>query len=140
MRARSSIPALMCIMIATACDSSPSVTFDPGGAALLVVAPSGATLRDGGRLQLNLSAHDEHGQPAKPSNVVWTASNPSSASVDAEGVVTGHDVGASRITAWWNGTNGTSTISVIGDSSGRAECPAEGGRAELSLKEVCRPR
>lgn len=143
MRDRSTIPALMCTLltVAAACsDTSPKWSFEPGGAALLVVAPSAAILRGGARLQLNLSAHDEQGQPAEPAGVIWTSSNPNVAEVAADGVVTGHETGASRITAWWNGTRGNSMVSVVGDAPGSQPCQTDGGHPQLSLKTICLSR
>lgn len=140
MRARSSIPALLSVVFAaTACDTSPGGPLGPqGGAALLVVAPSAATIKGGGRLQLNLTAHDENGQPTRPTDVTWTTSNPSVASVGADGVVTGRGAGGAQIKAWWNGVNGLSTVIVIDD--GPAKCPPIPGDPELLLKKVCVPK
>ncbi|MGH7499360.1 MAG: Ig-like domain-containing protein [Gemmatimonadales bacterium] len=120
MPAHSSIPALLCTLFAaaTACsDTSSRGLLDPGGAALLVVAPSAATIKDGTRLQLNLSAHDETGQSATPSNVTWTTSNEKIATV-AEGIVTGRGPGSAQITAWWNGVHGASLVTVVDPGAG----------------------
>ena len=140
MRARSSIPALLCAMWAagTACDTSPTGMLDPGGAALLVVAPSAATLRGGAKLQLHLSAHDETGQTARPSGVVWTTSNGRIAAVAQDGVVTGGDPGSAQITAWWSGVHGTSSLTVTIDP-GPPNCGGGGDNkaADLALEKVC---
>jgi hypothetical protein len=63
MRAYSSIPVLLSVVLAaTACDTSPVGISDSGGAVLLAVAPSAATIRGGGTIQLSLSAHEGNGQ------------------------------------------------------------------------------
>lgn len=139
MRARSTIPALLCAVwaAATACDTSPTGILDPGGAALLVIAPSAATIQGGSRLQLNLSAHDETGQTARPTGVTWTTSNERIARVASDGVVTGGDEGNAQITAWWNGVHGSSSLTVT-TGAGRPNCGGGGGGApELALEKVC---
>jgi hypothetical protein len=142
MRARSSIPALLSVVFAaTACDSSPAGPLGPqGGAALLVVAPSAATINGGAKLQLNLSARDEDGQATRPTDVTWTTSNPKVALVGADGVVTGQATGASQITAWWNGVRGLSTVTVISDIPAAPPCPPIPGDPELLLKTICVPK
>lgn len=139
MRARSSIPALLSVVFAaTACDTSPGGPLGPqGGAALLVVAPSAATIRGGGKLQLNLAAHDENGQTARPSGVVWTTSNARIASVAQDGVVTGGDAGNAQVTAWWSGIHGTSSLTVTNSVEGPGGCQSGGGGGELSLQKIC---
>ena len=118
MRAYSSIPILLSIVLTgTACDTSPRGILDPGGASLLVVAPSAATIKGGAKLQLNLSARDESGQPAAATGVTWTTSNEQVATI-ASGVVTGRVPGRAQITAWWNGVHGVSLVTVVDSGSG----------------------
>jgi len=138
MRAYSSIVLLLSVALAaTACDTSPVGIPDPGGAGLLVVAPSAATIRGGGKLQLSLSAHDENGHATRPSDVTWTTSNPSVATVGSDGVVTGRTTGASLITAWWNGVHSLSTVTVIGDQPGTPTCPMNPAAPEFLQKKSC---
>jgi len=124
MRAYFSIPVLLSVVLtATACDSSPTGVLDSSITGRLVVAPSAATIRGGGNLQLILSAHDANGQATPPTDVTWTSSNPSVATVNSDGIVTGHTTGASVIAAWWNGAHSLATVTVIGDEPGTPQCP-----------------
>lgn len=133
MRALSSVPVLLFVVLSTACNSP----LDPGGPkhgqALLVVAPSAATIKGGGKIQLNLRAQDEDGQTTRPTNVTWTSSNPKVAGVSADGVVSGLATGASQINAWWNGIQGISTVSVISDISVTKPC-SDGPEPKQPLK------
>jgi Big-like domain-containing protein len=113
MRARSTIPALLfTILAAAACDTAPSGILEPGAPTLLVVAPSAATIPGGASLQLDLTAQKEEGVTSGSPGVVWSTSNPRIASVALDGLVKGRDPGSVKITAWWNGVRGTSTVTV----------------------------
>ena len=137
MRAYSSIPVLLSVVLtATACGTSPVGISDSGGAALLVVAPSAATIRGGGTIQLNLSAHDGNGQATQLTDITWTTSNPSVATVSSDGIVTGRATGASLITAWWNGVHSLSAVTVIGDQPGTLPCPINPAAPEF-LQKSC---
>ena len=144
MRARSSIPALACVLwaAATACDTSPTGMLAPGAAAHLIVAPTAATLQVGAKLRLTLNAYDEEGQTARPSEVAWTTSDPRIASVSADGVVTAGGAGNAEITASWSGVRGSSSLTVT-TGAGEPSCGGGGGgdkAADLSLKPVCVPK
>jgi Bacterial Ig-like domain (group 2) len=119
MRVLSSIPVLVSVMlIATACESSgePGTHVSP----LLIVAPAAGTIKSGATLALYLTAHDEFGDPTVPTNVTWTSSDPKVAGVSGDGVVSAQGIGASDITAYWNGAHAISKITVTNGTESRS--------------------
>ena len=137
MRARPSIPPLACVLwvAVTACGTSP--TDVQRSASQLTVAPSVVTLQVGSTLQLTLTARDEEGQAARPSDVAWSTSNPQVASVSWDGVVTGGDLGEAQITASWNGVYGSSSLTVTNDGRGPSCSGSGSGATDLSLEKAC---
>jgi Big-like domain-containing protein/calcineurin-like phosphoesterase family protein len=73
-------------------------------AAAISVSPSSASIEVGGTVQLTAT-------PAK-SKYTWRSSNPSAATVDAQGLVTGVAAGTATITASSSGSSGTAEITV----------------------------
>jgi hypothetical protein len=138
MRAPLSISVATFALLATlpGCNST-SGRLDPPDPALLVVAPTAASIKGGGKVQLNLSARDEAGQPVTPTGVTWTTSNAGVAAVAADGLVTGLGPGASKITAYWNGIHASSAITVTTDGESHGGCGTVEKTPSLSLKAVC---
>jgi hypothetical protein len=138
MRTHSSIPILLSLAFAsTACDSSPVGVADSGDAGPLVVAPSAAIIRAGGTLQLNLSARGADGQTMHPTGATWTSSNPSVATVGANGIVTARTVGTSVISASWNDVQSHSTVTVVGEQASTLDCPVNPAVPEFLKRMSC---
>jgi uncharacterized protein YjdB len=82
------------------------------------VSPSTAAVRDRGNTRTaQLVATDQAGRVLPNSEVTWTSSNPTAASVDANGLVRGLDSGPTStttvvITATYRGVSATATITV----------------------------
>jgi len=77
----------------------------------VVVTPSSATIDVTETVQLTAEVQDANGNPVVRS-VTWTSSDPSVATVDANGLVTGQMDGTVTITATSEGVDGTATITV----------------------------
>ncbi len=147
MRALSSISVLVSVLLTAAACGTGSGTGPSDPAALLVVAPSAATIQGGKTLQLNLTAHDETGKSVTPTKVTWVSSDPRVADVNGTGFVTGHSIGASEITVYWAGLTKHSRITVTeGSSSGSGSCSTDGGidpsfssaNVAPALKKACK--
>ena len=120
-----------------ACDSGPQASVEPD-LTLLVVAPSVATIRGGGTVQLSLTARDENGQSRPADGAGWATSNTGVAVVTSSGVVTGRATGQAQITAYWNGASTSSTIYVVGDPpSGGQPCGNPEVNAGIDLMKLC---
>ena len=150
MRARSSISVLVSVLLATAACGTGTGTGPSDPPALLVVAPTAATIQGGKTLQLNLTAHDETGKSMTPTKVTWVSSDPRVAEVNSTGLVSGHSIGASEITAYWAGLSKQARITVTeGSSGGSGSCSTDGGidpsfssanvhPAPTALKKTCK--
>ena len=79
----------------------------------VTVSPASTTLQVGQTVQLTATPKDANGNPLTGRTVTWSSSNPSVASVDGSGLVTGGGTaGSATITATSEGQSGTSSITV----------------------------
>jgi hypothetical protein len=130
-----SIAALTILAAAPGCDSTSGRVGPSDPKPELIVTPTSASIELGGRLQLNLIARDENGQTTTATGVAWETLDPKVAGVGGDGVVTGHEAGATRVRAWWNGVSGSSIITV---TPGHESCaPPPDGPKDLLLKPAC---
>lgn len=130
-----SILAVSLLTALPGCNSTSRIVGPPDPTPQLIVAPGAATIQSGTRFQLALSARDANGQKATASNVAWITSEPSVAAVAGDGMVTGLAPGATKITAWWNGVYGTSTVTVTPGSASCAPPPSK--HPDLVAKPAC---
>ena len=92
--------------------------FEPGGLELRVTAPTSLLEAIGSQTQLELEFPD--GLTTVGLEAVWRSSNPSVASVSADGMVTALGQGAATITAEAAGLSASTTITVDADIVGVA--------------------
>lgn len=88
----------------------------------ITVTPSNKTITVGSTVQLKANISSEKNSP-QTSAVTWTSSNPSVATVNSKGLVTGVHYGTATITctsadANWRKKSGTATIKVITKTEG----------------------
>lgn len=81
------------------------------GSVSVVVNPASATVGAGATVQLGATVTDAGGQ-AVNEPVSWATLNPSIATVDANGLVTGHAAGTVQIVATYAGVGGASLVTV----------------------------
>jgi len=79
----------------------------------IVVAPDPAGVPVGQTVQLAAELLDKQGRVLTDRVVTWSSSNPSAATVDANGLVTGVTPGAATITAASEGKQGGASVTVI---------------------------
>ncbi len=89
---------------------SVSVTLTP--IASIIIAPSDTTIGAGDTLRLTATAKDAGGATLTGRTIQWTSSDPSIASVDNQGLVTGKVTGSVTITAQAEGISATATVRV----------------------------
>ena len=93
---------------------SSTVTVNDVPVASVDVSPPSGTIEVGATLQLAASPKDASGNPLTGRIVTWTMSDPSLATVDGNGLVTGKAAGGPvTITAASEGKTGTAAITVI---------------------------
>src|SRR5438034_1080199 len=96
----------------------------PVSVASVTVSPATASVQAGQRVQLTANPKDANGNPLTGRTVTWSSSNPTVATVDPNGLVTGVTAGSATITATSEGQSGTATVTIsaptgqfaIGDS------------------------
>lgn len=135
MRSFSSILVLVSALVAAAACESPQGPPDERVGSLpgkLSVYPGSATLVSGSTVQLHLTASDRDGERVVPSQATWATSDPRIASVTADGLVTGHNNGASQVTASWGGTTAQATVTVVNNLQMATPCST--GEGEPLLK------
>jgi hypothetical protein len=81
------------------------------GSFIITVTPASPTLAQGGTVQLAASIADWNGNPAT-GTIAWATLDPSIATVDATGLVTGVGVGSTKIAATFHGATGTATVGI----------------------------
>ena len=86
------------------------------GSFAVAVDPSSATLAIAETVQLTATVLDANGHPTGDV-VTWATSNPSVASVDANGLVTANVEGSAEIVATFNGVGGSALVTVGGAGS-----------------------
>jgi uncharacterized protein YjdB/PKD repeat protein len=91
-----------------------SVTVTPVPIASITVTPPSATIALGATVQLTASAKDAAGNPLTGRAMTWATGNAATATVDANGLVTGRAGGGPvTISATAEGVTGTSAITVV---------------------------
>jgi len=89
-----------------------TVTVVQAPVASVTVAPDTATIQAGASTQLTATTKDAHGNTLTGRTVTWTSSNPSVATVDQSGKVTGVAAGSATITATSEGKSGSTVVTV----------------------------
>lgn len=89
------------------------VMVKPAPVKTIVIEPVGAPLVVGGTIKLNASARIFNGDPRTDVAISWASDNPTVATVDAAGVVTGWGQGKATLRAASGAANGTTTINVV---------------------------
>ncbi len=80
--------------------------------ASVTVSPASASVAQGQTTQLSATTKDANGNTLSGRVVTWTSSNPSVATVNGSGRVTGVGAGSATITATSEGQSGTAAITV----------------------------
>ena len=88
--------------------------------ASVTVSPASASVAQGQTTQLTATTKDANGNTLTGRVVTWASSNPSVATVNGSGRVTGVAAGSATITATSEGQSGTSAITVTGPAPGCA--------------------
>lgn len=90
-----------------------TITFNEAALLCIEVAPANQSITIGGTLQLSATGVKEDGKLYTITNdVLWSSSNPTIATIDASGVVTGVSAGSVTITATMDGVLGFTTVTV----------------------------
>lgn len=84
--------------------------------AAVSVTPSNASVLETLTTQLDGSANDARGNPVAGVALVWNSNDPSIATVDGSGLVTGQAAGVTMVTASGGGMMGNATITVAAPS------------------------
>ncbi len=92
--------------------------------AQVTVAPASASVARGATRQLTATLRDASGNVLTGRTVTWGSSNPSVATVNASGLVTGVGVGSATVTATSEGKTGSSAITVTATSTAWPNEPA----------------
>ncbi len=92
-------------------DSVP-ITVTPPAVAMVVIAPTTASLQVGGRTQLSVTARDAHDRPIQGRRVEWRSSDPTVAMVSPDGFVTAARVGQASITALIESQSASASVTV----------------------------
>jgi pectate lyase len=92
-------------------------------AASVTVSPTAATLSTGSTQQFSATVKDANGATISAPSLAWTSSNPTVATVDANGLVTGREAGSATLTAKSDDASGTASLTV----NATAAPPPSGG-------------
>jgi hypothetical protein len=118
------LPARRCgllvglLLLAGACDD---VVVRPAEVESVAVDPVRCEVAVGATTQLTATALDDRGRAVSGLPVSWSSANPSIASVDGSGVVTGHAPGEVEVTASVGGLSGTALVEVLRAAAIRLE-------------------
>src|SRR3989454_910160 len=97
----------------TVCNFAITGSQPPAPVATVTLTPASATVNEGQTLQLTATLKDANGNTLVGRSITWSSSNPSAASVNGTGLVTGVTAGSATITATSEGKSGTSAITVV---------------------------
>ncbi len=103
---------LLAAVVAGACER-PVATSPAASVATVVVTPQSGTVLVGGVLQLVATPQDSNGTPLSGPSITWSSSASGTASVDANGKVTGMAAGSAAITATSEGKSGDASVTVM---------------------------
>src|SRR6266699_2596390 len=93
--------------------STAAITVTSVPVASVLVSPATATVRVGQTVQLTATARDSTGSTLPGRTVSWGSSNPSIATVNNSGLVTGIVAGTATITATSEGKSSTAAVTVM---------------------------
>ena len=88
------------------------MTVTPGPAAVVVLMPETATVREDQTVQLTATATDARGNAITGRSFTWTTSSSSIATVSPSGVVLGRNPGTVTITAKLDNKSDTAVVTV----------------------------
>src|SRR5436309_5330412 len=97
----------------TVCNFAITGSQPPAPVATVTLTPASATVNEGQTLQLTATLKDANGNTLVGRSITWSSSNPSAASVNGTGLVTGVAAGSATITATSEGKSGSSAITVV---------------------------
>jgi len=103
---------LLAAVVAGACER-PVATSPEASVATVVVTPPSGTVLVGGALQLAATPQDSKGTPLSGRSITWSSSATGTATVDANGKVTGVAAGSAAITATSEGKSGAASVTVM---------------------------
>lgn len=106
-----------------------TVTATLAPVASVTVSPASASLSVGGTTQLTATARDSAGNPLTGRIITWASGNPSAATVNGSGLVTGVAAGTATITATNEGKSATAAVTITAATScvstGTMLCPGD---------------
>ena len=121
-----------------------TVTLTSVDVAAVVITPNRQSVGRGDRARLTARPLDAAGTELGGRDVAWQSSDPSIATVDSRGFVTGVALGSARITANSEGQSATATITVTAASVASVRISPPGGSvtagATLQLRAAARDR
>jgi hypothetical protein len=120
--------AFSCALAVTGCGGS---TDERPTIASVTVTPNPASVEVGGTVQLSAAARDNAGSVVSCA-FTWSSSSAATATVDADGLVTGVAAGNVTITASCEGVQGTSTVTAAETDLGFGAFVAGGGKIQLN--------
>ena len=111
--ARNSLSALLSLLVLTGCGGNDTPPPPPPVAVQSVlVSPGDGTVAPGATLQLTAQPRDVSGNAITGRSVTWVSQQPTIATVDGNGIVTGVGRGTATINATADGRTGTATVVV----------------------------
>lgn len=112
--------------------SSVTVTSVAAPVASVTVTPATASVQIGQTLQMTATMRDAGGVQLGGRTVEWTSSNPSAATVNGSGLVSGIALGSVTITATSEGKSGSSTITMTSPPAPVASVEVAPGSASIA--------
>jgi hypothetical protein len=100
------------------------------------VTPTPTSLEVGKSAQLTATVKDAAGTTLTGQSVTWSSSNTKTATIDAQGKVTGVAAGTATITADVNGVKGTGAVTVTEPASSPSPSPSAGQGIWISKAEL----
>lgn len=117
---------LLCLLAMPACVLDRTVGLSGPPVAVMAVTPADATVAAGESVQLAATPQDSAGSPLENRAISWSSSDPSVATVDANGLVQGMSGGTATITATCESRTATASITVTGTAPPPPPPPATG--------------
>jgi hypothetical protein len=111
------IPVLA-LVVGGACSALTTDSSAPISVASVAIVPANSTIVIGGIMQLTATLMDSQGRTLAGSDIAWSSSAPSIATVSATGVMTGVSAGSAVITASASGKAATAVVTVTSTTSG----------------------
>lgn len=111
---------LLAVTVVACRPGGPTGVASSSSVASVTVSPETVELPVGGRVRLEATVRDDEGVILPEEPVTWTSSDPSVATVDEQGEVSGVAPGTATVSASSQGVSGTATVDVRGFLIGSA--------------------